>query len=167
MTTIQDAIKIVYRVTWDRLSKRQRAKYLGRLRTLQHALNVKLKADDNKHHIEMFTGKVHLVGRKKWKKPRAVRFTDESKTLSATKTNKRLLPVMRCVAFLRSFLTEKNRTSIQDGWFPVATLNEAAWRKGFRPRTIRTARKRLHLESKKAKGYSGKGGWMVRLLVEE
>jgi hypothetical protein len=164
-TTIQDAIKIVYRAKWDRLSKRQRAKYLNRLRTLQHALNTKLKADKNKHRIEMFRGKLHLVDRRKWKKPRAARFPDESKTLSPTKKNKRRLAVMRCVEFLRSLLSEKYKSSIQDGWFPVAMLNEAARRKGFRPSTILTASKRLRLQRRRIK-FGGKGGWEARLPVE-
>lgn len=165
--TVQDAIKQVYGAEWERLTKRNRRRHLGKLRTLQHAINTKYGTQDFTQRVEIFKGRIHLVSSKEWKKPRADRFPGKSKTQSPKKRDKRRKTVPRCVEFLRTFLTEKYKTSLHDGWYPVAMLNDAAQRKGFQLRTIRTARKHLHLELKKAKGYGGKGGWMVRLPVEK
>ena len=110
---------------------------------------------------------MYITSRKEWKKPRAVRYSLKPKALSPTKKKERKgnrrLTVVHCIEFLWFLLAEKYKSSILDGWIPVAMLDEEAKREGFGTRTIRTARKHLDLETKKAKGYGSKGGWMVRV----
>jgi hypothetical protein len=126
-----------------------------------------LGAGSDPNRIEIYRGRLRLVSRREWKKPRAVRRLKKTKTPSPTKKNTRQLMVSRCVKFLRFLLAEKYKSSFSDGWLPVAMLDKAAKSEGFGTRTIRTARKHLNLETKKAKGFGGKGGWMIRLPVEK
>jgi hypothetical protein len=152
----RDAIEAIYRVKWNRLSKRQRVKHFNRLRTLQHALNRKLAAKKRRLRVSMDDKKLRLVRSKNWKKPhRAI-------VAGSKGIKRRRFEVPWCAEYLQSLLTGKSKPRGTGHWLPVTTLTAAAESAGFRPSTIKAARKRLGLLCKRT-GYGARGEWLVCL----
>jgi hypothetical protein len=152
----QVAIEAVYGFEWSHLGKRQRSKYLGRLRTLQHALNRKLLAKGRPYLVSIRKGKIRLVAAKDWKSRVETRRSQKRKSKGRSRS-----AVKRCAEWLRWFLTEQKSLRV-NGWLSVSVLTQAARRQGFRPSTIKSARKRLGLLCKRT-GYGARGCWLVCL----
>ncbi len=156
------AVETVYRVRWHRLSQKRRVKLLGRLRTLQHSLNLKLRDNTHRQRVAMQGGKLRIVSLRVWKKPRASLRIKRRSTALRLEDTIRQLAVTQCVEWLRALLARNS----DDPWVPVAMVNDAARRKGFQPSTVKTARKRLRILRKHV-GFGDKGGWLIRLRPQK
>ncbi len=154
-------VEAAYGVKWGRLSKKKQSKYLGRLRTLQHSLNQKMIAKSYSLRVTMRRGKMFLIRPKYWKMRRGAQGAGQRAIVRLNRKTDKRSKVARCADFLRSLFV-KYQPLLKDGWIPVAMLTEPAERKGYRPSTIKTARKHLRLQCRHV-GFGGKGAWEVRL----
>jgi hypothetical protein len=157
--TVAAAVGAVYRVKWERLSKKQRLRCRGKLGVLLHAINLKLEAVDHGQRVSVCNGKLYIVSKTRWKKPPTVQ--SAQRLAAAKRPGDSGSAVSRCAEFLRSLFVKYESYS-DDGWLPVSLLNGDACWEGYRLGTIRNAGKRLRLNRKRV-GYGGKGGWLVSL----
>jgi len=151
------AVELVYPARWARLGKKQRRKYLSRLRTLQHAINRKLADKGRKERISIQEGRIRIVSGRRWKKRVCA---ERIKQFTPASHRSRESVMLSAEAWLRHLFRMDDL--LEDGWLPVNVLNETGRLAGFRRSTIRNARRRLNLERKRV-GYGDQGKWLVCL----
>lgn len=152
--TLPAAVEAVYGVKWSRLSKRRQRRFLGRLRTLQYATNQKFKERNYCLRASATRGKICLVRVEVWKN-RPVWRRDRRRERREQRG------VARCADFILSLFRRRKQPVVRDGCLDVTTLIRLASAEGFRPGTIRAARRRLGLVPQRV-GYGGAGRWVVR-----
>lgn len=148
-------IESIYKVRWNRLGRAWRRKYRSRLRTLQHALNSKLRENAGRQRVATEKGHMQLVAARQWKKPR--------RRSAPRAPKKQQSSVTQCATMLLFLL--RKRPLLEPGWLPVKNLEGAARRAGYGPSTVKNARKRLGLRSKHSAGYGERGKWLVALPI--
>jgi hypothetical protein len=140
----RDLIESLYRVKWDALGPLQRRRYRGRLRARLHSLNCKLKAARQKplRPSKELNDTRPLGASPLWATVRTRR-ERERETLAS------------CENEIRKALAGGEMNS----WEFNELLQD---QKGYRPGTLKRARKRLGVRCKR-EGYGTDGGWLVYL----
>jgi hypothetical protein len=136
------AVETLYRVKWDALGPVQRRRCLGKLRARLHALNCKLKRDDQEP--------VRIPGcrARLWPPP-------ATRSDARTRAQREREALAACEDDIREALAVGEMNS----WDFMRLLCD---QKGHLPGTVKKARKRLRIRRRR-EGYGGDGGWVVSL----